>query len=56
LYFSASHNPSKFFAIALQATGENNSDEPPEVPNEWTQDGDEGGISIIEVVVEQGEG
>jgi hypothetical protein len=34
----------------------NNSDEPPDVPNEWNDDYDGGGISIIEFAVEHGEG
>lgn len=34
----------------------NNSNEPPDVPSEWNSDYDGGGISIIEFVVEQGEG
>lgn len=36
--------------------GTTNSDEPPKVPSEWGGDSDGRGISVIEIVVERGEG
>lgn len=42
-----------FLVVDGEAKG--NDNEPPNLPNEWDKDSDGGGISIIEVIVEQGE-
>ncbi|MHB8744560.1 MAG: hypothetical protein ACYC9L_15760 [Sulfuricaulis sp.] len=52
MLFMTPAKPSAFFMIA-GGGGTGDSNEPPDIPNEWGEDGD--GISIVEVVVEQGE-
>ena len=55
-YYSLVNEVDYFLVAGIKGNEANNIIEPPEIPNEWGEDGDGGGISIIEVVVEQGEG
>lgn len=53
MMFMTSAISSDFFMVAGDG-GMGDITEPPEVPNEWGNEGDGGGVSIIEVVVEHG--
>lgn len=55
LSFMTPGNSSIFFTIVKDVVVNENPSAPPEVPAEWSLDGEGGGISIVEVVVEQGD-
>lgn len=52
--FMTSAGQSSHYLVA-NGDGTENSDRPPDVPNEWVQSDEDSGISIIEMIVEQGD-